>query len=85
MTMKECYRKIEYRYPNTAISAEFALSTFRPRCTIYVASVGHFEGQTWDEAMYKLEYKDAVQEVPEEEYDCPIHGKLGGIDECPKC
>lgn len=22
---------------------------------------------------------------PEEEYDCPIHGKLGGIDECPRC
>jgi hypothetical protein len=21
----------------------------------------------------------------EEEYDCPIHGKLGGINECPKC
>jgi len=21
----------------------------------------------------------------EEEYDCPIHGKLGGIDECPRC
>ena len=20
-----------------------------------------------------------------EEYDCPIHGKLGGIDECPLC
>ena len=23
--------------------------------------------------------------VKEEEYDCPIHGKLGGIDECPLC
>ncbi len=20
-----------------------------------------------------------------EEYDCPIHGKLGGIGECPRC
>jgi hypothetical protein len=22
---------------------------------------------------------------PDKEYDCPIHGKLGGIDECPLC
>jgi hypothetical protein len=21
----------------------------------------------------------------DDEYDCPIHGKLGGIDECPRC
>ena len=21
----------------------------------------------------------------EEEFDCPIHGKLGGINECPRC
>jgi hypothetical protein len=21
----------------------------------------------------------------DEEYDCPMHGKLGGYDECPKC
>jgi len=21
----------------------------------------------------------------DEEFNCPIHGKLGGIDECPKC
>lgn len=21
----------------------------------------------------------------DEEYDCPIHGELGGIDECPRC
>jgi hypothetical protein len=26
-----------------------------------------------------------AEEEPEEEYDCPIHGKLGGIDECPRC
>ena len=24
-------------------------------------------------------------EKEEEIFDCPIHGKLGGIDECPKC
>ena len=23
--------------------------------------------------------------VEEEEFDCPIHGKLGGINECPRC
>lgn len=23
--------------------------------------------------------------VEEEEVDCPIHGKLGGINECPRC
>lgn len=26
-----------------------------------------------------------MDKEPEEEYDCPIHGKLGGIDECPRC
>jgi exonuclease I len=30
---------------------------------------------------YCLDYMDE----PDEEYDCPIHGKLGGIDECPRC
>lgn len=35
-------------------------------------------------------FKDAVVEeltshMIEEEYDCPIHGKLGGINECPRC
>jgi len=24
-------------------------------------------------------------EPDDEVYDCPIHGKLGGIDECPLC
>jgi len=26
-----------------------------------------------------------TEETAEEEFDCPIHGKLGGIDECPRC
>lgn len=26
-----------------------------------------------------------VEELVEEETNCPIHGKLGGINECPKC
>lgn len=26
-----------------------------------------------------------INEDQEEIYDCPIHGKLGGIDECPLC
>jgi hypothetical protein len=25
------------------------------------------------------------EEEYEEEYDCPIHGKCNGIDECPLC
>jgi len=90
MTMKECYKMISTRYPKTAISVEYALSTFRPRCTIYIDVAGHFEGQTWDEAIYKLNHKDDTQAVPEEEdniTDCNIHGTAcGGTDgECPLC
>ncbi len=30
-----------------------------------------------------LEVEKEIME--EEEVDCPIHGKLGGINECPRC
>lgn len=33
-----------------------------------------------------MEQNDRLTEDQEiEEFDCPIHGKLGGIDECPRC
>jgi hypothetical protein len=37
---------------------------------------------------YKCTYRSeflANWEPIEEVYDCPIHGKLDGIDECPLC
>jgi hypothetical protein len=37
-----------------------------------------------DEEAMKLE-EEIEAEIQDEEFDCPIHGKLGGIDECPKC
>jgi hypothetical protein len=48
---------------------------------------------TFTDGLYCLERCAACGEIfdPEtsidddEIYDCPIHGKLGGIDECPKC
>ncbi len=29
--------------------------------------------------------EQAGRDAEEEEYDCPIHGKLGGINYCPRC
>ncbi len=31
------------------------------------------------------EAAEVEKEIMEEEVDCPIHGKLGGINECPRC
>ena len=45
-------------------------------------------GRTQTECYYELleERKDnPCKDEPEEVYDCCIHGKLGGIDECPRC
>ena len=32
-----------------------------------------------------VEDKEYRETLIDEEFDCPIHGKLGGIDECPRC
>jgi len=41
----------------------------------------------WLEARRTLreDWENGCRMDEDEEFDCPIHGKLGGIDECPKC
>lgn len=38
-----------------------------------------------DEKLRYVAYNEIEGFKVIEEYDCPIHGKLGGIDECPLC
>lgn len=37
---------------------------------------------------FLFEGDEEIQQIvleKEEVFDCPIHGKLGGVDECPRC
>ena len=87
MTMKECYKMMLAQYPNTPVQVEYAMAEFRPEpCGVYAENIGHFYGKTWDAAWDAMKNRNnPVQAPPDEEYDCPVHGKLGGIDECPRC
>ena len=37
-----------------------------------------------EDMTYHMEGEDP-DNCPLDEYDCPIHGKCGGHDECPRC
>jgi hypothetical protein len=44
----------------------------------------HVSLQNQTEGKQPEEEEDIMEEIVEE-YDCPIHGKLGGINYCPRC
>jgi hypothetical protein len=85
MKMREVYEKLVAEYPGRAVSVEYAISTFKKPCNVYVDTWSQsFDADTWERALDLSENKETSC-PPDEEYDCPIHGKLGGVDECPRC
>jgi hypothetical protein len=89
MTMREVYEKLVAEYPGRAISVEYAISTFKKPCTVYVDTWEQsFQAATWERALDLAENKE-ISPPPDEDdlTDCNIHGTAcGGTDgECPKC
>ena len=55
----------------------------RQLCSECEQPTGNCEEDTWWSVSGEPLCRDCW--IIENEYDCPIHGKLGGIDECPRC
>ncbi len=68
MKMREVYEKLVAKYPGKAVSVEYAISTFRKPCTVYVDTWEEsFRANTWEKALDLAENKEMSPPPDEEE------------------
>jgi hypothetical protein len=68
MKMREVYEKLVAEYPGRAVSVEYAISTFKKPCTVYVDTWEQsFQAATWERALDLAENKEISCPPDEEE------------------
>ena len=78
MKMREVYEKLVAEYPGRAVSVEYAISTFKKPCTVYVDTWEQsFQAATWERALDLAENKEISSPPDEEE---PITEQWDGDD-----
>ena len=66
--MREAFEKIKELAGDKAAVAEFTMNTYdKQACNLYVADIGWFRADTWEDALAKLMGRPEVTLPPDEE------------------